>query len=83
MQVTADVLGMDISVSSSDQSCALGSAMFAAVAAGLHPDIPAAQRAMGAPIETTYRPAAARAAAYDEIYAKYTALGAFVEKEMR
>jgi len=83
MQVSADILGMEIAVSSSDQSCALGSAMFAAVAASLQRDISAAQRAMGAPTERVYRPDPARAAAYDRIYAKYKALGAFVERELR
>lgn len=80
MQISADVLGMPISVTSSDQSCALGAAMFAAVAAGLYPDVLAAQGAMHAPAERVYEPDPARKAAYDEIYGKYKALGAFVEQ---
>ena len=83
MQISADVLGMPIAVTSSDQSCALGAAMFAAVAAGLHPDVLAAQRAMRAPTERVYEPDPARKAAYDEIYRKYLALGAFVERTTR
>ena len=83
MQITSDVLGMDISVSANDQSVALGGAMFAATAAGLYPDVLAAQAAMRAPIERVYKPDPARRAAYDRIYKKYRALGAFVEKEMR
>ncbi len=83
MQITADVLGMDIAVSSSDQSCALGGAMFAASVAGLYPSALEAQKSMRAPIERTYSPEPERRAAYDAIYAKYKALGAFVEKEMR
>jgi L-ribulokinase len=83
MQITSDVLGMDISVSANDQSVALGGAMFAATAAGLYPDVLAAQAAMRAPIERVYKPDPARRAAYDRIYKKYQALGAFVEKEMR
>jgi L-ribulokinase len=83
MQISSDVLGMDISVSASDQSCALGGAMFAATAAGLYPDVLSAQAAMRAPVERVYTPDPARRAAYDRIYRKYQALGNFVEKEMR
>ncbi|MDQ1332036.1 MAG: L-ribulokinase, partial [Bacteroidota bacterium] len=44
MQIVADVLNMPIKVASSDQSCALGSAMAASVVAGVHKDISAAQK---------------------------------------
>lgn len=83
MQISADVLGMDIAVSSSDQSCALGGAMFAACVAGLYPSALDAQASMRAPIERTYSPEPGRRAVYDALYAKYKALGAFAEKEMR
>ena len=83
MQVTADILGMDIAVSSSDQSCALGGAMFAASVAGLYAGALEAQKAMRAPIERTYSPDPERRVAYDAIYGKYKALGAFAEKELR
>jgi L-ribulokinase len=80
MQVSADVLGMPISVPASDQSCALGAAMFAATAAGLHPEVLAAQTAMRAPVERVYEPDPARKATYDRLYEKYLALGAYVEQ---
>lgn len=83
MQICADVLGMDISVSANDQSVALGGAMFAATAAGLYPDALAAQATMRAPVERVYQPDPVRRAVYDKIYLKYKALGAFAEKEMR
>jgi L-ribulokinase len=82
MQISADVLGMEISVSASDQSCALGCAMFAATATGLYPDVLSAQAAMRAPVERRYRPDPARTAIYDALYKRYLALGAFVEKEL-
>jgi len=44
MQIVADVLNMPIKVALSDQTCALGSAMAASVVAGVHKDIPAAQK---------------------------------------
>lgn len=79
MQVVADVLNMPIKVARSEQTCALGSAMAAAVAAGIHPDFSAAQQAMGSGIETEYRPDPSRAAWYARQYQKYLQLGQFVE----
>jgi L-ribulokinase len=77
MQILADVLNMDIKVLKSDQAVALGAAMFAAVVAGLYPDIPAAQNAMGAELERVYRPDPKRAGVYEGLYARYRSLGAF------
>ena len=80
MQISADVLGMEIAVSSSEQSCALGAAMFAATAAGLHPDILSAQAAMRAPVEKVWKPDPGRRAVYDRLYRNYRALGAYAER---
>jgi L-ribulokinase len=79
MQISADVLGMEIAVSASDQSVALGAAMFAAVTAGLYPDVLSAQAAMSSGVERLYKPDPARAAVYDRLYERYKALGAFME----
>ena len=79
MQVLADVLNMPISVPAGDQSVALGAAMFAAVAAGLYADIPAAQKSLCAPVEKTYNPRKNEAAVYDKLYGDYLKLGAFME----
>jgi L-ribulokinase len=79
MQILADVLNMPIKVPANDQSVALGAAMFAAVAAGLYPDIPAAQAALCPPIEKIYRPQLERTAVYDSLYKMYQNLGAYVE----
>jgi L-ribulokinase len=80
MQIVADVLNVPIKVASSDQTCALGSAMAAAVVAGIHKDIPAAQEAMGSGFETEYLPDPVRAAKYESLYRKYKELGNFAEK---
>ena len=80
MQTLADVLGMPIEVVDTDQACALGAAMFAAVAAGLHPDVAAAQRAMGAGRGRRYQPDADRHALYTTLYARYRKLGDAVER---
>jgi L-ribulokinase len=83
MQIIADVVKMPINVPASDQCVALGAAIFAAVVAGLYPDIPSAQQMLCAPIEKTYIPNPARARLYDIIYSKYKTLGAFVESQLR
>jgi L-ribulokinase len=82
MQVVADVLNMPIKVAKSDQTCALGSAMAASVVAGIHADIPSAQKAMGIGFEKEYHPDPVRAKKYDELYRKYKKLGLFIEKEL-
>jgi L-ribulokinase len=74
MQCYADVIGMPISVIGSDQGPALGSAMHAAVAAGVHRDIYAAAAAMGRCHRDVYLPDAMRTRAYDDLYALYDRL---------
>lgn len=83
MQIVADVLNMPISVALSDQTCALGSAMAASVVAGIHKDIPAAQRAMGRGSEKEYRPDPVRAERYEALFLKYQKLGSFIESELQ
>jgi L-ribulokinase len=80
MQIVSDVLNMPIKVIASDQTCALGSAMAAAVVAGVYKDIPSAQKAMGGGFETEYHPDPDRAGSYDKLYKKYKELGHFLEK---
>ncbi len=62
---------MPIKVAASDQTCALGSAMAASVVAGIHPDIAAAQKAMGGGFEREYKPDPVRAKKYEMLYNKY------------
>lgn len=79
MQTVADVMGMPIAVPRSEQTCALGAAMCAAAAAGVHPSLEAARQAMGSGIEREYRPDPVRAARYDRLFERYKRLGAFIE----
>jgi len=74
MQIYADVLRRPLGVIGSEQGPALGSAIHAAVAAGAYPDVPVAAGAMGRVDRDVYRPDAARADAYDELYAEYVRL---------
>jgi L-ribulokinase len=74
MQIYADVTRRPLSLIDSAQGPALGSAMHAAVAAGAYPDIGAAANAMGRRRYAVYRPRAADADVYDELYAEYELL---------
>jgi L-ribulokinase len=74
MQLYADIIGMPISVIGSDQGPALGSAIHAAVAAGVHPDITAAAKAMGKVRPDVYQPNEKHRAVYDELYTRYVTL---------
>ena len=74
MQVYADVLGMPLSVMTTVQGPALGSAIHAAVAAGYYLDVPRAAAAMGRRAVAAFVPDPAAHAAYDEIYAEYRLL---------
>lgn len=82
MQIVADVLNMPIKVASSDQTCALGSAMAASVVAGIHKDISEAQKVMGGGFEKEYQPNKESARRYEILYRKYKKLGGLIEKEM-
>ncbi|MCF0052735.1 ribulokinase [Dyadobacter sp. LJ53] len=81
MQTLADVLNMPIKVAASEQACALGAAMFAAVASGIYKTLPEAQEAMSSGFDAVYTPRPAQAAVYKTLYQKYTQSGAFMEND--
>jgi L-ribulokinase len=74
MQVYADITRMPLHVIGSDQGPALGSAIHAAVAAGVYPDVFAASAAMGSVTRDAYVPDEQRADAYEPLYEDYTRL---------
>lgn len=82
MQTLADVLNMPIKVAKSDQACALGAAMFAAVAAGAHNTIQEAQEKMGQGFALEYYPIKENHEAYMKIYKEYQKVGKFTENEL-
>jgi L-ribulokinase len=79
MQVNSDVLNIPIKVSASDQVCALGSAMAAAVASGIYDNFSEAQKAMSSGFEMTFNPDPVKAQIYNSLYEKYSKLGEFIE----
>ncbi|THD50085.1 MAG: ribulokinase [Bradyrhizobium sp.] len=74
MQIYADVTGCTMHVAASSQSCALGSAISAAVLAGAHPNFAAAEQAMTSLASTVYEPVAVHKVVYDQLYALYRQL---------
>lgn len=79
MQMMADVLEMPIKIQKSEQTCALGAAIFAAVAAGLYTNVEEAVKAIGAGFEKIYTPNTNKQEFYRKHYTKYKALGNFTE----
>ena len=80
MQTLANVLNMPIKVARSEQTCALGAAMFAAAAADIYPNVLSAQAAMGQGFEQSYQPQQEYVALYDKLFKKYMKAGELVEK---
>lgn len=74
MQIYADVLNLPLSTIGSSQGPALGSAIHAAVAAGLYPDIRVASAAMGSINRAVVTPIPENVAAYDALFAEYRLL---------
>ena len=81
MQMMADVMNMPIRIHKSEQTCAIGAAMFAATAAGIYAKVEDAMAAMGQGFDTEYFPDAERAKVYAKRYLKYTELGGFIESQ--
>lgn len=74
VQVLADVLGYDVQVVDSDQTCALGSAIFASLASGIYDDIQEAKKVMAAKVVRTYSPNLVTQKAYEDLYHRYMTL---------
>ena len=74
MQIYADVLELPLAIAASEQTCALGAAIFGAVAAGAFDDVAAAQQRLCRTREQIYRPMPAQAAIYRELLTLYRQL---------
>ncbi len=74
MQIYADVTGREMKISRSAQTCALGSAVAAAVVGGAYASFAEAQEAMCGVKETTFKPIAENHAVYQQLYRLYMQL---------
>ncbi|WP_461790568.1 ribulokinase [Pedobacter sp.] len=75
MQTLANVLNVPIKVAASEQACALGAAMYAAVVGGSYSNINEAQDAMGSGFDQVYSPQADKVGVYQQLYQRYLKLG--------
>ena len=74
MQIYADVCNRPMKISRSPQTCALGAAIFGAVAGGAYKTVQQAQRKMTGVKDHVYRPNQAAAKVYAELYRLYRLL---------
>jgi L-ribulokinase len=81
MQVMSNVMQMPIRIHLSEQTCALGAAMFAATAAQVFENVEQAMTAMGQGFDAIYQPDASTANYYATRMKAYHRLGAFLETE--
>ncbi|WP_299549505.1 ribulokinase [Seonamhaeicola sp.] len=82
MQTLANVLNMPIKVSASNQTPALGAAMYASVAAGIHETVEKAIANMGQGFKTSYMPENEKVKVYEKLYKDYEILAGFVESHV-
>ncbi len=83
MQMMADVMNMPIRIHRSEQTCALGAAMFAATAAGIYEKVEDAMNIMGQGFDAVYEPNQQLVAMYQKRYEKYKETGTFIEKQAK
>ena len=82
MQMMSDILNMPIKVVKSEQACALGAAIFGAVASNIYKDTFEAMNAMGSPFEMVYEPNEENVPAYQKVYQNYSELAITMEEHI-
>ena len=81
MQMMSDVMNMPIRIHRSEQTCALGAAMFAATAAGIYKKVEEAMEVMGQGFDEEYQPNTELVDIYEKRYRQYKKLGSFTEQQ--
>lgn len=71
LQIYSDVTGRPIQVAGSEQTCALGAAMHASLAAEVYPDMHEAAESLVRPSRKTYQPNRRFKGIYDQLYTEY------------
>jgi L-ribulokinase len=80
-QVLTDTIGLPLRIAKSEQTCALGAAMFAATVAGIYPNVESAMSSMGSGFESTYHPRKEYQSLYKKRYGRYQQFGKLLQNE--
>ena len=80
MQVMSNVMNKPIRIHRSEQTCALGAAMFAATVAGIYPSAEEAMNGMGQGFDLHFSPDPSVVNLYQKRYQQYLDTGAIIEK---
>ena len=83
MQLMSNVINMPIRIHRSEQTCALGAAMFAATAAGIYNRVEEAMEVMGQGFDAEYSPNADMVSVYEKRYQQYKKFGGFIEQQVK
>jgi L-ribulokinase len=83
MQTLANVLNKPIKIATSDQTPALGAAIYAAVAAGIYPNVIEASQKMGSDFDGEYFPQLDKVAAYNKLLLAYDQLSSFADPSLK
>lgn len=81
MQIYSDVLDREIRIAGSTQAGALGSAIYAAVAANIYPDVKSAAEKLSKPDIKIYKPIQQNVVAYETLYQEYRKLHDYFGKD--
>lgn len=82
MQVMANVMNKSIRIHKSEQTCALGAAMFAATASGIYPTVNEAMNVMGQGFDLEFKPDTKVVGVYQKRYERYKQFGKMIESNV-
>jgi L-ribulokinase len=80
MQTLANTLDMPVKVAESEQTPALGAAIYASIASGIYNSFDEAIEALGSPYDDIYYPEPAQVEIMQDLMKKYTAFGIDIEQ---
>lgn len=83
MQTLANVLNKPVKIASSDQTPALGAAIYAAVVAGIYPNVIEASQKMGSGFDGEYFPQIDKVAVYNRLLQSYEQLSVFADPTLK